>query len=339
MAAYYNELDPSAAAWLRELIRRNLIAPGDVDERSIADVKPSDLMGYRQCHFFAGIGIWSYALRLADWPDDQECWTGSCPCQPFSAAGKGEGYADERHLWPHWHRLIGERRPAAIFGEQVDAAIRTGWLDDVCLSLESLGYAVGAISFPACSVGAPHIRQRLYFVANSAQARRSPYITWQEPNQRQKSSDNCEGRELWPSLVRHGATCELADTTDPRRPGARQHDGGSPSLSTRSEQCSADGIMGNADNEGSQGRQLLGTIEGGNSADRRIARSPGATNGFWHNAEWIACRDGKSRPVEPGVTPLVTGTPARVVKLRGYGNSINAEAAKAFIQAYMSIDQ
>src|SRR5271168_3827885 len=116
---YYNEIDPFAAQWLRNLISANLIGNGHVDERSIEDVKPSELSGYTQCHFFAGIGGWSYALRLAGWPDDRPVWTGSCPCQPFSAAGKGAGFADERHLWPAFFHLIRECRPGTVFGEQV----------------------------------------------------------------------------------------------------------------------------------------------------------------------------------------------------------------------------
>ncbi|MDE1907269.1 MAG: DNA cytosine methyltransferase, partial [Rhodospirillales bacterium] len=166
MAAYYNEIDPYAAQWLRNLIAAGHIAPGDVDERSIADVRADDLVEYRQCHFFAGIGGWSYALRLAGWGDDRPVWTGSCPCQPFSVAGSGAGTADQRHLWPHWFWLISQCRPEVVFGEQVEAAIRHGWLDLVYGDLEGIGYAVAAAGIPAASVGAPHIRQRLWFVAD-----------------------------------------------------------------------------------------------------------------------------------------------------------------------------
>lgn len=172
MPAYYNENDPTAAAWLRELIKAGLIAPGDVDERSIKDVSPDDVAGYGQCHFFAGIGGWSCALRLAGIPDDFPVWTGSCPCQPYSAAGKGLGDADPRNLWPDFFRLIEKCRPVRVFGEQVPAAIRHGWLDGISADLEAEGYACGAIVLGAHSVGAPHIRQRLYWVANAHGYRR-----------------------------------------------------------------------------------------------------------------------------------------------------------------------
>src|SRR5207248_4568857 len=149
---YYNEIDPFAAAWLRELIKAGHISDGLVDERSIEDVQPSELSEFKQCHFFAGIGVWSYALRLAGWPDDRQVWTGSCPCQPFSAAGKRKGTADERHLWPSWFHLIEQCRPVAIFGEQVEASITQGWLDLVQDDLEGIGYTIGAIGFPAASI-------------------------------------------------------------------------------------------------------------------------------------------------------------------------------------------
>jgi DNA (cytosine-5)-methyltransferase 1 len=166
MRAYYNEHDPYAAQWLRNLMRSGAIPEGDVDERSIVDVSPDDVRGYRQCHWFAGIGGWPYALDLAGW-GDRPVWTGSCPCQPFSAAGKRKAGDDERHLWPAWLRLIRECRPDTIIGEQVEGAVGLGWLDRVFADLENEGYACGAAVLGAHSVGAPHIRQRLFWMADA----------------------------------------------------------------------------------------------------------------------------------------------------------------------------
>ncbi|ENF0686640.1 DNA cytosine methyltransferase, partial [Pseudomonas aeruginosa] len=165
--AYYNEFDPYAAQWLRNLIAAGHIAPGDVDERSIEDVHPDDLKHYTQCHFFAGIGVWSLALRRAGWPDDRPVWTGSCPCQPFSSAGEGAGFDDPRHLWPHFAWLIRQRRPGEVLGEQVASKDAEPWLDLVQADLEAMEYAFGAIAFPSAGVGAPHIRDRTYWVANA----------------------------------------------------------------------------------------------------------------------------------------------------------------------------
>lgn len=164
--AYYNEIDPFCAQWLRNLIDAGHLPDGDVDTRSIADVRADDLVGYSQCHFFAGIGGWGLAARLAGWPDDRELWTGSCPCQPFSAAGKRAGMDDERHLWPEFHRLIAGCRPAVVMGEQVAAAVGKHWLDQVAGDLAGIGYACGAAVLPASGVGALHRRDRLWFVAN-----------------------------------------------------------------------------------------------------------------------------------------------------------------------------
>lgn len=167
VGSYYNETGPFAAQWLRELIKSGSIAPGDVDERSIEDVRPVELLGYRQHHFFAGIGVWSHALRRAGWPDEQPVVTASCPCQPFSAAGARAGFADERHLWPALHWLLEELRPRTVFGEQVSGKAAEPWLDAVQDDLETLGYAFGACSFTAASVGAANVRQRTYWVADS----------------------------------------------------------------------------------------------------------------------------------------------------------------------------
>ena len=170
MSTYYNEINPYAAQWLRNLIAAGHIAKGDVDERSIEEVSPGDVAGYTQCHFFAGIGVWSHALRSAGWHDDRPVWTGSCPCQPFSAAGKKGGFADARHLWPAWFRLIKECKPIVVFGEQVASGDGLTWLDAVHADMEGEDYAVGAADLCAAGVGAPHLRQRLYFVADGNQA-------------------------------------------------------------------------------------------------------------------------------------------------------------------------
>lgn len=164
VTAYYNEFDPYAAQWLRNLIAEGLIADGHVDERSIVEVSADDLAGYRQCHFFAGIGGWSLALRLAGWPDDRPVWTGSCPCQPFSSAGKQRGTDDERHLWPEFRRLIEKCRPPVVFGEQVASKAGRDWFAAVRADLEGMAYAVGGADLCAAGCGAPHIRQRLWFV-------------------------------------------------------------------------------------------------------------------------------------------------------------------------------
>ena len=206
MSAYYNECDPLKAEIIREAIKANAIADGDVDARSITEVRASDLVGYTQCHWFAGGGFWSLALRQAGWPDEREVWTGSAPCPSFSVAGKGQGFADPRHLWPDWMRLIRECRPAVIFGEQVRAAIGYGWLDLVQSDLEAQDYAVGKIVFGACSVGAPHIRQRLYWLAQSQRE-----TEWRRGLQRSKESGEADRTGTSTQAIGGSAAFELVD--------------------------------------------------------------------------------------------------------------------------------
>lgn len=289
MTAYYNEFDPLAAAWLRELIKRGHIAPGVVDSRPIQEVRPADLEGFTQCHFFAGIGVWSYALRLAGWPDEAPVWTGSCPCQPFSAAGKHGGTADERHLWPVWFGLIRECRPPVVFGEQVASPAGLGWFDAVSADVEGEGYAAGAADLCAAGVGAPHLRQRLYFVADtSVSGNRSRDRQSRAGVQQQLEDRGC------------GLSGFVADSAGTRQAGAK-----------------VGGV--DSEDEGKRGRVL----------------KPERSGSLGWACDWIPCRDGKARPVEPGTFPLAHGAPARVGRLRGYGNAIVAPVAQAFVSAYM----
>lgn len=369
MTAYYNEIDPFAAAWLRELIKAGHIAPGDVDERSIEDVTPDDLRSYTQAHFFAGIGVWSHALRRAGWPDDRPVWTGSCPCQPFSAAGQGGGFADERHLWPAFHHLIRERRPPVVLGEQVASKDGLAWLDLVSTDMEATGYSGGAVDLCAAGVGAPHIRQRQWFVwmANTEHSFGRAFDL-----DRENGRDRQDGgrKEAHGELGARGKVCGLANAgmqqpeqpartrarpDDPERrrapsePSGRSDVGGmadADGRDTRAErqqpggeqrqQQQADGSTGfwladampagraerragardgqtsglratggmaNPDDEGSQGwagvpeRSLECAARAGRLVDGQSATGP--TDSFWRNVDWLFCRDGKWRPVEP----------------------------------------
>ena len=319
---YYNEFDPYAAQWLRNLIDAGHIAPGIVDERSIKDVKPADLEGYTQCHFFAGIGVWSHALRQSGWPDSRPVWTGSCPCQPFSAAGNGGGVTDERHLWPVWFNLIRECRPSVIFGEQVEAAVNHGWLDLVQTDLEGEDYACGAVGLPAGGVGAPHIRQRLWFVGHAASLRQCGRVK--------------DTHGLKPEMLGAGHKSifgGLADADSGRYDGRATATGQQEGASTGLASGSTSGELGNNNNKGLQGYGEFG--EQHDATRWQGTQRYRTSAGFWDNCDWLPCRDGKARPVEPGTFPLAHGATARVGRLRAYGNAIVPQVAQAFIEAYL----
>lgn len=339
----YNEIDPYAAAWLRNLIDAGELPPGRVDTRSITELSGADLEGIDELHLFAGVGGWPLALRLAGWTGP--VWTGSCPCQPFSSAGKRKGHADERHLWPEMFRLVEACRPPVIFGEQVAssevvgtsleaafaAAVRRGdyaranqcanrlakagslgseprWLDGVFTDLEGLGYTCWASDLPAACVGAPQIRQRLFWVADA----------------------DADGFG-----AAGGSLCG-------RRERDAQHGGGSCRL-------------GDSRRSGPQER----------GCDRRVQRAAGLApageaaelRSPWGDCRIIPCRDGKLRRIsaQSGDEPLAARLPRglgpalsglgrvgiraarsnHVGRLRGYGNSVIPQVAAAFIRAYM----
>lgn len=363
MMDLYNDNDPGAAAWLRELMAGGHIPEGQIDERSILDVEAGDTAGFRRCHWFAGIGGWAEALRLAAWPDAIPCWTGSPPCQPFSAAGKRAGRDDARHLGPAFVNLVRAARPPVLFGEQVASsdvfghAAKPGkrdrggapawaWCDDLFLRLEAAGYAAWALDIPAAGIGAPHIRQRCFFAAvdlrfapGGLADRDDAGLEGRGQPGRERASQRPAGPGGLAVGLEHGASDGRQQRrAEPVRRGLARGRGA----------CGlADGTgqrwNGRQDTAGPGGR--LGA-EAGCSAGERSR----PTDSFWRDADWLFCRDGKWRPAERsffGMDDGVSGglvhgrafVPAshplapshkdarRVMRLRGYGNAIVPQAA------------
>lgn len=308
MAAYYNEIEPFAAEWLRNLIKAGLIPDGEVDTRSITDVSPADVRGFRQCHWFAGVAGWPLALRLAGWDDSRPIWTGSCPCQPFSSAGKRRGTDDERHLWPVFFNLIRECRPPIVMGEQVSGKAGYGWLDGVRADLEAEDYACRGVDIPACAVDAPHIRQRLYWVA---------------------VADTDEGQ--WRRGPEHGRRVDDGPHT------GRPQDHGEPA--GRGETGDGRSQQGDMDHAGGLRRvRQTQTEQSGNWQEDRLHCGSGGADrspSFWSDAEWLTGADGKDRRAQPGVRLLAHGVPARASKLRAYGNAVVVPLAAEVIKAFM----
>jgi len=328
---YYNDNDPKACAWLRELIAAGEIAPGHVDERSILEIKPDDLDGFDQCHFFAGIGGWALALRWAGLEGVAGIWTGSCPCQPLSCAGQRKGHTDERHLWPAFHDLIAECRPATVFGEQVASKDGREWFAGVRLDLEDLGYACGCADLCAAGVGAPHRRQRLFWVAD---ANMSGCDGWARGG-KQPIRDE----DLRPDAV--ADTGHDGQQHETERQGGGNHDG--RCAIGRMADSANGGQRGEPD--GTEGRREsgrdcgLGNSTGGGCGKRGDAARPGrgghADRAGWARCDILPCRDGKARRVEAGTFPLADGIPGRMGLLRGYGNAIVPEVAEVFVMAWI----
>lgn len=369
MTAYYNEIDPSAAHILRALIEADVIAAGDVDTRSIKEVMPDDLIGYTQCHFFAGGGLWSVAARLAGWPDDEPIWTGSCPCQPFSAAGKGGGTDDPRHLWPDLHRLISARRPVVVMGEQVAGAAGYDWFDGVSADLAVEAYKSRSVDFPACSIDAPHQRNRQYWIAVAdaigGECDGGPIISERRSERGNASIGSHAGggqnRLVNASSIGRSEGQPQSEILS-RRPAFAGADASGVTLGDafgeglerqrwdgddirRSEPhrsvAAADGAGASSNLAGSHGVQRREQREfASNGGARPRAQHSGVhgRNGtHWSDTEWIICHDGKARRTKPGLRLLAHGVSGRVDLWRVGGNAIVPQAAAEVIASFIDV--
>jgi len=334
MTAYYNEIDHAAAEWLRVLIARGLIPAGTVDERSIVDVCAADLDGYDQCHFFAGIGGWPYALDIAGWRGP--VWTGSCPCQPLSSAGQRKGHADERHLWPAFQRLIAECRPATVFGEQVAGKDGREWLAGVRADLETLGYAVGAADLCAAGVGAPHIRQRLYWLAHADGGNASTKGLQRGGEHRQQPQDGRRAQGLADagSIGRQRRQSSPSRHNDHRQASGRPQGEHGPvgaiaDSAARVGDTAGKGLQGQWSKYRPRGERHSGLV--GLAVQVGVPEWNGPTIA-------IECSDGARRvSAQPDSFPVGHGVSGRVGRLRAYGNAIIPQVAAAFVAAFMEV--
>lgn len=339
--AYYNEIEPYLCQWLKNLMAAGLIPRGDVDDRDIRSVCADDLRGYGQCHFFAGVGGFAYACRLADWPDDEPIWTGGFPCQPFSVAGRRRAQVDDRHLWPELRRLVASARPALFLGENVAGLIALG-LDGVLADLEAEGYASRAVVVPACAVNAPHRRGRVWIVG-----RRLADCSRERRQQVARGASGDDVADAGRAAADHcqfasGGEVGLADGDRKRSGEARRLCGRATQWPAGSSESDLEHTARGRRREGrpkSAVRQWVNptaTCAGG-LGDADDAGSQGRVERWQRTGEWDAWKTSQAlasrRVPESGIRLLADGISARIPKLRAAGNAIVPQVAAEMLRA------
>lgn len=229
----------------------------------------------------------------------ESCGRGRARANRSRRQAMGGGLLDERHLWPAFFRLIRECRPAIVVGEQVASKDAEPWLDAVLADLETVDYAGAAVAFPSAGVGAPHIRDRTYWMGYADSTRLEGFGGGHQAARR-------HGQAPLRSVAEAGELVRLAD---------RDCDGRETFYRSQ--------FQGDTEHNVEPRRYLSGSGR------------PGPVNGFWRGADWLYGRDRKWRPVEPGSFPLADGVPNRVGRLRAYGNAINAQQGAEFMRAVM----
>ena len=259
--------------------------------------------------------------------------TGGFPCQPFSVAGKQQGTSDDRHLWPEMFRIIKAFKPRFVIGENVRGIvnIQDGVVfETVCTNLEDEGYEIQPFNIPAAGVGAPHRRERIWFIA----VREDVANTIGNDEGREISRSDEETRGIQEEhRTEHSTTGQFSRTSE-----IRNGDNGYENVADTKSIGSDVGGLGQHQGERSGQEEIGGASsqDDTNSYGKRLEgfrsehklrnseeEEQTSRNGWWS--------------VEPNVGRVAHGVPGRVYRLKGLGNSIVPqiveEIGKALIKA------
>jgi DNA (cytosine-5)-methyltransferase 1 len=247
--------------------------------------------------------------------------SGGFPCQPFSAAGKGLGTADPRALWPQFRRIISECQPRFVVGENVRGLLSNGGglaFEAVCADLEAEGYEVQPFLLPAASVGAPHKRDRFWFVAHATGQRCQKLPSFSGgTTQLAECSNLCEVVTnpmcQRPQAGRCADRVQCAGLPLPHQPNGKRPADGCPVNGHCAPTRHADGFSASAQR----------TLSGGQNA-----KCPRTGSTAWRLTEPPLCS------AAHGVSArLVRTTSPRSKQLKAYGNAIVPQVAYQIFQA------
>ncbi len=278
-------------------------------------------------------------VKAENLPTRPDVICGGFPCQPFSQAGRQQAQDDPRHLWPEMFRLIRECRPTWVVGENVVGLIRLG-LDEVLTDLESEGYSTRTFNIPACSVGAPHLRQRLWIVAHSDSESEPDGSFDGNAGQRQLGFEFFADSESKRTGENNAGLRSGVSGVDGRKGtvvGNTQHNGLSPGkvsgglLNQSEKQKGKNKIRKPAGTSGTSAH--VADSDRDDRRRRRSTKSSGRKSRMEHWSGGECDRPEEWWEVEPDVGRLVNGLPNRVSQLRALGNSIIPQIAEKIGQA------
>jgi len=299
--------------------------------------------------------------------------TGGFPCQPFSVAGKQKGTSDDRHLWPEMFRIIKTFKPRFAIGENVRGIvnIQDGVVfETVCTDLESEGYEVQPFNIPAAGVGAPHRRERIWFiairedVANTVGEYEGREISRSDEEKRRiqeehRTEHSTTGKSSRTSEVRNGdngyetTESNVADThSSNQRTGkkSKQQEGNtSRECFSNSSEYVADtesigsDVRGREQHQGERsGQGEIGGASSSNVADTIGERGRSRITER-ENAEDVRQSPESSNTgwwhVEPNVGRVAHGVSGRVHRLKGLGNSIVPQIVEEIGKALIKAEQ